>query len=67
MSSLSSRGRHVDVVAGQDGTVLSWIDGKLFGHDAATLDKWLDAMAIRARSNSAVLMRRGCWRTAVSG
>jgi hypothetical protein len=41
---LSSRGRHVDVVD-QDGSGLSWIDGKLFSHDAAALDQRLDAMA----------------------
>jgi hypothetical protein len=41
---LSSRSRHVDVVD-QDGTGLSWIDGKLFSHDASALDQRLDAMA----------------------
>jgi hypothetical protein len=42
---LSSRGRHVDVVDGKDGSGLSWIDGKLFSHDATALDQRLDAMA----------------------
>ncbi len=42
---LSSQGRHVDVVADQKGTGMSWIDGKLFSHDAAALDQRLDAMA----------------------
>jgi hypothetical protein len=42
---LSSRGRHVDVVADQKGSGLSWIDGKLFSHDATALDQRLDAMA----------------------
>ena len=42
---LSSRGRHVDVVAGKDGSGLSWIDGKLFSPDAAALDQRLDGMA----------------------
>jgi hypothetical protein len=41
----SSRGRHVDVVAGQDGTGMSWIDGELFSHDAMALDQRLDGMA----------------------
>ena len=40
---LGSRGRHVDVAADDDG--LSWIDGKLYSHDAAALDQRLDAMA----------------------
>jgi hypothetical protein len=42
---LSSRGRHVDVVADKDGSGLSWIDGKLFSPDAAALDQRLDGMA----------------------
>jgi hypothetical protein len=42
---VSARGRHVDVVADQEGTGLSWIDGMLFSHDAAALDQRLDAMA----------------------
>src|SRR5882757_8397620 len=41
---LSAQGRHVDVVD-QDGTGMSWIDGKLFSHDAAALDQRLDGMA----------------------
>ena len=42
---LSAQSRHVDVVAERDGTGMSWIDGKLFSHDAAALDQRLDAMA----------------------
>jgi hypothetical protein len=42
---LSAQGRHVDVVAERDGSGMSWIDGKLFSHDAAALDQRLDAMA----------------------
>jgi hypothetical protein len=42
---LGSRGRHVDVVAGDDGSGLSWLEGRLFSPDAAALDKRLDAMA----------------------
>ena len=42
---LGSRGRHVEVVAGQNGSGLSYVDGQLFSHDAAALDKRLDAMA----------------------
>ena len=41
---LSAQGRHVDVVD-QDGTGMSWIDGKLFSHDATALDQRLDGMA----------------------
>jgi hypothetical protein len=41
---LSAQGRHVDVID-QDGTGMSWIDGKLFSHDAAALDQRLDGMA----------------------
>jgi hypothetical protein len=42
---LGARGRHVEVVADQKGSGLSWIDGTLFSHDAAALDQRLDAMA----------------------
>jgi hypothetical protein len=42
---LSAQGRHVDVVAERDGSGMSWIDGKLFSHDAAALDQRLDGMA----------------------
>jgi hypothetical protein len=42
---LGSRGRHVDVTTEDDGTGFSWLEGKLFSHDAAALDKRLDAMA----------------------
>ena len=42
---LGSRGRHVEVITGQNGSGLSYVDGQLFSHDAAALDKRLDAMA----------------------
>jgi hypothetical protein len=42
---LSSRGRHVDVELTDSGSGLSWIEGQLFKHDAAALDKRLDVMA----------------------
>jgi len=42
---LSSRGRHVDVKPDDDGTGTSWLEGRLFHHDASALDKRLDAMA----------------------
>jgi Domain of unknown function (DUF222) len=42
---LSARGRHVDVKPTDSGSGLSWIEGTLFNHDAAALDKRLDAMA----------------------
>ncbi len=69
---LSSRGRHVDVVADQKGSGLSWIDGQLFGPDAAALDQRLDVMAravrpIRARCSSAALMRLRRWPMVVIG
>ncbi|HEY6648550.1 MAG TPA: DUF222 domain-containing protein, partial [Mycobacterium sp.] len=42
---LSARGRHVDVKPTESGSGLSWIEGMLFNHDAAALDRRLDAMA----------------------
>jgi Domain of unknown function (DUF222) len=42
---LSARGRHVDIVAETNGSGLSYVDGKLFSHDAAALDMRLDVMA----------------------
>jgi hypothetical protein len=42
---LSSRGRHVDVFDDHNGSGVADLDGKLFSHDAAALDKRLDAMA----------------------
>ena len=42
---LSSRGRHVDVVADKNGSGVSSVEGQLFSHDAAALDQRLDAMA----------------------
>ena len=41
----SARGRHVDVKPADNGTGLCWIEARLFDHDAAALDKRLDAMA----------------------
>jgi hypothetical protein len=41
----SARGRHVGIAADRNGSGLSWIEGSLFSHDAAALDKRLDAMA----------------------
>src|SRR5258708_33854118 len=42
---LGSQGRHVEVIDDRDGSGLSWIEGKLFSHDAAALDERLDEMA----------------------
>jgi hypothetical protein len=42
---LSARGRHVDIVAESNGSGVSYVDGKLFSHDAAALDMRLDVMA----------------------
>jgi hypothetical protein len=42
---LSARGRHVDIVDETNGTGRSYVEGQLFSHDAAALDKRLDAMA----------------------
>jgi len=42
---LGSRGRHVEVKPADSGTGLCWIEAKLFNHDAAALDRRLDAMA----------------------
>ena len=42
---LSSQGRHIDVMDNNDGTGMSWIEGKLFSHDATALDQRLDGMA----------------------
>jgi hypothetical protein len=42
---LRARSRHVDVAGDDDGSGMAWIEGRLFGHDAAALDKRLDAMA----------------------
>jgi hypothetical protein len=41
----SARGRHVDVVDAANGSGVSYVEGQLFSHDAAALDKRLDAMA----------------------
>jgi hypothetical protein len=41
----SSRGRHLDIVDDDKGSGVSYVEGKLFSHDAAALDKRLDAMA----------------------
>ena len=64
---LGARGRHVEVVADQKGSGLSWIDGTLFSHDAAALDQRLDATPIRARRSSAARMRWGRWPMVVTG
>src|ERR1700694_1374167 len=37
--------RHVEVIDDRDGSGMSWIEGKLFSHDAAALDERLDEMA----------------------
>jgi hypothetical protein len=42
---LSSRGRHVDVFDEQNGSGIAYVEGQLFSHDAAALDRRLDAMA----------------------
>jgi hypothetical protein len=42
---LSARGRHVDIVDEKNGSGVSYVEGKLFNHDAAALDQRLDAMA----------------------
>jgi hypothetical protein len=42
---VGSRGRHVDVVAPENGSGLSCIEATLFSHDADALDQRLDAMA----------------------
>src|SRR5438105_8748641 len=41
----SARGRHVDVVDEKNGSGVAYVEGQLFSHDAAALDKRLDAMA----------------------
>jgi uncharacterized protein DUF222 len=69
---LSSRGRHVDVFDEHNGSGVAYVDGKLFSHDAAALDKRLDAMAqcvmaIRAPLSSAALTHWGRWRMAATG
>ena len=58
----------------QMAAALSYVEAQLFGHDAAALDKRLDAMArggvrrpIRAPSNSAAPTRWARWPTAVTG
>jgi hypothetical protein len=40
-----AQGRHVEVIDDRDGSGMSWIEGKLFSHDAAALDERLDEMA----------------------
>ena len=42
---LSSRGRHLDVVPNDDGSGLSYIEGKLYAHDAAALNQRAEQMA----------------------
>jgi hypothetical protein len=42
---LGSQGRHLDVSDDPDGTGMSWLEGRLFSHDATALDQRLDAMA----------------------
>jgi hypothetical protein len=42
---LSSQGRHVDVFDEQNGSGVAYVEGQLFSHDAAALDKRLDVMA----------------------
>ncbi len=60
---LSSQGRHVDVVDDKKGSGMSWIDGKLFSHDATRwISGWMRwhgrcVRPIRARSSSAAPMR----------
>ncbi len=40
-----SRGRHLDVVGGDDGSGLSLIEGKFYAHDAAALNQRVTALA----------------------
>jgi hypothetical protein len=40
-----SRGRHLDVVASEDGSGLSYLEGKLYTHDAEALKQRVTAMA----------------------
>jgi Domain of unknown function (DUF222) len=42
---LSSRGRHVEVFDEHNGSGVAYVEGKLFSHDAAALDRRLDSMA----------------------
>ena len=42
---VSARDRHVDVRPQNDGTGLSWVEVRLFSHDADALDERLDSMA----------------------
>ncbi len=41
----ASRGRHLDVIQAEDGSGLSYLDGKLFGHDAEAVNQRLAEMA----------------------
>jgi hypothetical protein len=42
---LHSRGRHLDVIPDDDGSGLSFLEGKLYAHDAAALNQRVTAMA----------------------
>jgi Domain of unknown function (DUF222) len=56
---LGARGRHVEVVADQKGSGLSWIDGTLFSHDAAALEQ-RRADALRALAHGGDRLACGC-------